>query len=48
MLTIGQVAERAGIRASAIRYYESIGVLPDRNGPGANGVTRRRSSTAYG
>ncbi|HEX8596897.1 MAG TPA: MerR family transcriptional regulator [Chloroflexia bacterium] len=27
-LTIGEVASRAGIRASAIRYYESIGVLP--------------------
>jgi MerR family redox-sensitive transcriptional activator SoxR len=28
-LTIGQVAARAGVRSSAIRYYESIGVLPD-------------------
>ena|ERR1051326_3665954 len=27
-LSIGQVARRAGIRASAIRYYESMGVLP--------------------
>jgi MerR family transcriptional regulator, redox-sensitive transcriptional activator SoxR len=27
-LTIGQVAQRAGIRASAIRYYESVKVLP--------------------
>jgi MerR family transcriptional regulator, redox-sensitive transcriptional activator SoxR len=27
-LTIGEVAHRAGIRASAIRYYESRGVLP--------------------
>lgn len=27
-LTITQVARRAGIRASAIRYYESIGLLP--------------------
>ncbi|MDQ3704362.1 MAG: MerR family transcriptional regulator [Chloroflexota bacterium] len=27
-LTIGEVARQAGIRASAIRYYESIGVLP--------------------
>jgi MerR family redox-sensitive transcriptional activator SoxR len=26
-LSIGQVARRAGIRASAIRYYESVGVL---------------------
>jgi MerR family transcriptional regulator, redox-sensitive transcriptional activator SoxR len=27
-LTIGEVAHRAGIRPSAIRYYESSGVLP--------------------
>lgn len=28
MLTIGQVAARAGLNASAIRYYESQGLLP--------------------
>jgi MerR family transcriptional regulator, redox-sensitive transcriptional activator SoxR len=28
-LTIGEVAAKAHIRPSAIRYYESIGVLPD-------------------
>lgn len=27
-LTISQVARRAGIRPSAIRYYESVGLLP--------------------
>jgi len=27
-LTIGQVARGAGLRASAIRYYESIALLP--------------------
>ena len=27
-ITIGQVAARAGIRVSHIRYYEEIGVLP--------------------
>ena len=27
-LTIGQVAERAGLNVSAIRYYESHGLLP--------------------
>jgi MerR family redox-sensitive transcriptional activator SoxR len=28
-LTIGQVAERAGLNVSAIRYYEAEGLLPD-------------------
>lgn len=28
-LTIGQVAQRAGIRDSHIRYYERVGVLPE-------------------
>jgi MerR family redox-sensitive transcriptional activator SoxR len=28
-LTIGQVAARAGLRTSSIRYYESVGVLPE-------------------
>jgi MerR family redox-sensitive transcriptional activator SoxR len=28
-LTIGQVATRAGLRTSSIRYYESVGVLAD-------------------
>ena len=27
-LTIGQVAAQAGVRTSAIRYYEDVGVLP--------------------
>jgi MerR family redox-sensitive transcriptional activator SoxR len=27
-LTIGEVAKQAGIRASAIRYYESVEILP--------------------
>ena len=29
LLTIGEVARRAGIRASAIRYYEEAGLLPE-------------------
>ena len=28
LLTIGQVAERAGVRTSHIRFYERVGVLP--------------------
>jgi MerR family transcriptional regulator, redox-sensitive transcriptional activator SoxR len=28
-MTIGQVAARAGVRASRIRYYEDVGVLPE-------------------
>ena len=27
-MTIGEVAKKAGIRPSALRYYESVGVLP--------------------
>jgi MerR family redox-sensitive transcriptional activator SoxR len=27
-LVIGEVAQRAGIRPSALRYYESIGLMP--------------------
>jgi MerR family redox-sensitive transcriptional activator SoxR len=28
-MTIGEVAERTGLRPSAIRYYESVGILPE-------------------
>lgn len=28
-LTIGEAAQRAGIRTSAIRYYETVGLLPE-------------------
>ena len=29
LLTIGQLAERAGVRTSHIRFYEKVGVLPE-------------------
>ena len=28
-LTIGEVARRTGMRTSALRYYESVGLLPE-------------------
>jgi MerR family transcriptional regulator, redox-sensitive transcriptional activator SoxR len=28
MLSIGEIARRAGLRASALRYYERLGLLP--------------------
>lgn len=28
-LSIGEVARQAGLRTSAVRYYESVGVLPE-------------------
>ncbi|HYF47565.1 MAG TPA: MerR family transcriptional regulator [Acidimicrobiales bacterium] len=28
LLTIGEVAERAGVRTSALRYYDELGLLP--------------------
>jgi len=38
-LNIGEVARRAGLHTSAIRYYESVGLLPRPAGPAAGGVT---------
>ncbi len=37
-MTIGQVAARTGLRPSALRYYESVGLLPK---PGRVSGTRR-------
>lgn len=39
-LAIGDVARRAGIRPSAIRYYERVGILPP--------PTRRNGRRRYG
>ncbi len=41
-LTIGDVAKRAGMRTSAIRYYEEVGVLP----PAARQSGQRRYDPA--
>lgn len=42
-LTIGQLAERAGVNASAIRYYERIGLMP---APARESGQRRYGETA--
>jgi MerR family transcriptional regulator, redox-sensitive transcriptional activator SoxR len=44
-LTIGQVARRAGLASSAIRYYESIGLLPE---PDRVGGQRRYDERVLG
>jgi MerR family redox-sensitive transcriptional activator SoxR len=38
VLTIGQVASRTGLRASAIRYYEAQGLLPTPSRTGGKRV----------
>jgi MerR family transcriptional regulator, redox-sensitive transcriptional activator SoxR len=44
-LTIGDVSRRAGVAPSAIRYYESIGVLPE---PERDGGQRRYDESVLG
>ena len=39
-MRIGEVAERAGVRSSAVRYYESVGLLPQ--------ARRERGQRRYG
>lgn len=44
-ITIGQLARQAGVRPSALRYYESIGVLPTPRR--VNGQRRYDASTLH-
>jgi MerR family redox-sensitive transcriptional activator SoxR len=45
LLTIGQVAERAGLRTSHIRFYEKVGVLPEPER--VSGQRRYRDDTVH-
>lgn len=45
MITIGEVAKRAGLRPSAIRYYEKAGLLPK---PARSGGQRRYDESIVG
>lgn len=45
LLTIGDVAKKAGLRASAIRFYEKIGLLPK---PIRSGGQRRYDPSVLG
>ena len=44
-LTIGEVARRAGVATSSIRYYERIGLLPE---PGRSAGQRRYDADVLG
>jgi MerR family transcriptional regulator, redox-sensitive transcriptional activator SoxR len=44
-LTISQVAKQAGLRPSAIRYYEQIGILP--RAPRTSGQRRYDTTVLY-
>ena len=46
-LTIGEVARRAGVATSSIRYYESIGCSPRRIGWAVSGATTRTCSASW-
>ena len=42
-MSIGEVASRAGVRPSALRYYEGVGLLPPpRSGRTGAGATTAR------
>jgi len=44
LLTIGEVAKKAGLRASAIRFYEKAGLLPK---PVRSGIQRRYDPSVF-
>ena len=44
-MTIGEIAKRAGLRPSAIRYYERIGLLP--RAPRMSGQRRYDTTALY-
>ena len=47
LLTIGELARRAGVTASALRYYEELGLLPRRPGsPGSAATPNRRPGSS--
>ena len=44
-MNIGQAAKTSGVNAKLIRYYEGIGLIPERAGPPRDtGSTRRTMS----
>ena len=46
LLTIGQLAERAGLNTSHIRFYEKVGVLPEPERVWGSAAIARRCCTA--
>jgi len=46
-MKIGEVARKAGIRASTIRFYEKTGVLPRAAGRTDKGVMQPKRSSSW-
>ena len=42
LLTIGEVARRSGVAASALRFYEERGLIDAERAASGDGVTRGR------